>query len=188
MLDAQGLEDFVFSRYKHSGDQLFRMERLPNYDVPGQNLDRERWLAGRFDPAPLEQWAAVLADQRRRGLVSRRVRVFSAVLTDDEAMSCDVALPIVGRDQEIRVLHRGEHPVPTLVDQDYWVVEPAGGPREVVRMIYGDSGGFVGADVVRRADHDLYLRERHLAWSLAEPFAVWWDRHRDISLPLRRRR
>jgi hypothetical protein len=184
MLNEQGLEEFVFSRYDQRGDQLFRMERLPHYDVPGQNEDRERWLAGRFDPTPLQQWAEELSDHRRRGLVSRRVRVFSAVLTDDEAMSCHVALPIIGRDQEIRVLHRGEHPVPTLIDHDYWVVEPAEGPREVVRMIYSDSGSFVGAEVVRRADHDLYLAERHLAWSLAEPYDVWWDRHRELRRPL----
>jgi hypothetical protein len=180
MLDEEALEDFVFSRYAHPHDQLFRMERLPLYNDPSQNADRESWLAGRFDPAGLEQWAAALADDRRRGLVSRRVRVFSQVLTDDEAMSAHVALPIIGRDQKIRVLHRGEHPVPELLDHDYWVIAPADGAVEVVRMVYSEAGRFMGAEVVPPAAHAPYLRERDLAWQLAEPFADWWGRHSEM--------
>ena len=180
MLDEQALEDFVFSRYSSRGDMLFRMERLPHYDVPGQNEDRARWLAGQFDPTGLEQWAECLANDRRRGLISRRVRVLSPVLTDDEAMSCDVALPIIGRDQEIRVLRRGEHFVPELLDHDYWVIETASGMVDVVTMLYSVGGAFVGAEVVPPSAHAPYLRERDLAWSIAEPFAAWWDRHREL--------
>jgi hypothetical protein len=184
MLDEQALEDFIFSRYSERDDQLFRMERLPHYDVPSQNADREKWLAGRFDATPLEQWANVLADDRRRGLVSRRVRVFSASLTDDESMSCHVALPIIGRDQEVRILHRGEHFVPELLDHDYWVVTPADGPVEVVRMIYSDVGAFLGAEIVPYSAHGPYLREQHLAWALAQPFFDWWGQHRELHRPL----
>lgn len=180
MLDEQALEDFIFTRYSQSGDRLFRMERLPHYDVPSQNADRESWLAGRFNTNPLEEWAAVLADDRRRGLVSRRTRVLTPGLTDDEAMSCHVALPIIGRDQEVRILHRGEHLVPDLLDHDYWVIEPSDGPTEVVRMVYSDGGAFEGAEVVPGADHALYLREKALAWSIGEPFATWWARHREL--------
>jgi hypothetical protein len=180
MLDEQALEEFVFARYSRRHDQLFRMERLPLYDVPSQNADRESWLAGQVDTTDLEQWAEVLADDRRRGLVSRRVRVLSSVLTDDEAMSCHVALPIIGRDQEVRILHRGEHPVPELVDHDYWVIETASGAVDVVRMIYSDGGVFLGAEVVPAAEHARYLRERDLAWSIGEPFAPWWIRHREL--------
>ncbi len=180
MLDEQALEDFLFSRYAKRGDQLFRMERLPHYDVPSQNADRESWLAGRFDTRALEQWAAVLADDRRRGLVSRRARVLSARLTDDEAMSCDVALPIIGRDQEVRILRDGEHPVPDLLDHDYWVVEPADGPVAVVKMVYSSGGAFLGGEVVPSAEHVLYLRERGLAWSIGDRFETWWARHPEL--------
>lgn len=180
MLDEQALEEFVFARFSRPNDQLFRMERLPVYDVPSQNADRENWLAGHVDTTALEQWAGVLADDRRRGLVSRRVRVLSSVLTDDEAMSCHVALPIIGRDQEVRILHCGEHLVPELLDHDYWVIEPASGQVDVIRMIYSDGGAFLGAEVVPPAEHAPYLRERDLAWSIAEPFAPWWNRHREL--------
>jgi hypothetical protein len=137
-------------------------------------------VCGEFDPTALEQWAAVLADDRRRGLVSRRVRVFSNRLTIDEAMSADVALPIIGRDQEIKVLRRREHPVPELLDHDYFVIEPADGPVEVVRMVYSDGGRFLGAEIVPPTEHAPYLRERDLAWQLGEPFAGWWDRHSEL--------
>jgi hypothetical protein len=180
MLDEQVLEDFIFTRYSKRGDQLFRMERLPHYDVPSQNADRASWLAGHFDTRPLEEWAEVLADDRRRGLISRRARILSEGLTDDEAMSCNVALPIIGRDQEVRILHRGEHPVPNLLDHDYWVIEPASGPVEVVRMIYSESGAFLGAEVVPSSAHGTYLREKDLAWSLGEPFTSWWNHHREL--------
>lgn len=180
MLDEQALEDFVFSRYAHPGDRLFRMERLPLYDVPGQNADREAWLAGHVDTTALEQWAQALANDRRRGLISRRVRVLSSVLTDDETMSCQVALPIIGRDQEVRILRRGEHLVPELLDHDYWVIETAGGTVDVVRMVYSDGGAFLGAEVVPTHKHGSYVRERDLAWSIGEPFATWWNRHREL--------
>jgi hypothetical protein len=180
MLDERALEDFVFSRYANPGDQLFRMERLPLYDVPGQTADRENWLAGHVNTTALEQWAEVLAADRRRGLVSRRVRVLSPVLTDDEAMSCHVALPIIGRDQEVRILHRGEHLVPGLLDHDYWVIETASGTVDVVRMIYSDGGAFLGAEIVPTHEHASYLRERDLAWSIGEPFTPWWNRHREL--------
>jgi hypothetical protein len=180
MLDEEALEDYVFSRYANPGDQLFRMERLPLYDTDSQNADRESWLAGEFDPTALEQWAAVLADDRRRGLVSRRVRVFSNRLTIDEAMSADVALPIIGRSQDIRVLRRGEHSVPEVLDHDYWVIEPVDGPVEVVRMVYSEGGRFLGAEIVPPAEHGPYLRERDLAWRLGEPFTGWWGRHGEL--------
>jgi hypothetical protein len=179
MLDEAALEDFVFSRYAKPGDELFRMERLSLYDTDSQNADRESWRAGEFDPTALEQWAAVLADDRRRGLVSRRARILSMILTIDEEMSVNAALPIIGRDQEIRVLRRGEHAVPEVLDHDYFVIQPADGPVEVVRMVYSE-GRFLGAVVVPPAEHAPYLYERDLAWELGEPFADWWDRHNEL--------
>jgi hypothetical protein len=185
MLDEPGLEDFIFSRYSKRGDRLFRMERLSLYDTKEQRADRESWLKGRFDPTALKQWATVLADDARRGLVSSRARVLSRILTDDEAMSCHAALPIVGRDQEVRILHRGEHLVPDLLDHDYWVVETAGEDGEppvaaVVRMVYSDGGEFLGAEVVPPAEHARYLRERDLAMAIGELFPQWWERHQEL--------
>lgn len=180
MLDEQGLGEAIDAGYARRGDQLFRMERLPWYDTPGQNADREAWLAGHPDPSAIQAWAQVLADDARRGLISRRMRVVSAELTADEAMSCNLALPLTSRHEQVRVLHRGEHPVPELLDHDYWIIEPAGGARQVLAMRYNPGGMFLGAEVVPAARHEPYLAERRLAWAIGEPFPSWWARHREL--------
>lgn len=180
MLDEQRLNDVIDAHYSRPGDQLFRMERLPWYDVASQNADRDAWLRGRVDTSAIEAWAGVLADDARRGLVSRRVRVLSAELTADEAMSCNVALPITSRHEYVRILRHGEHEAPQLLDHDYWVIEPAGGPVQILRMIYTDGGAFRGAVVVEPSEHEAYLRERALAWVAGEPFAAWWTRHGEL--------
>lgn len=186
MLTEQQLGEHIDAHYQQRGDRLFRMERLPWYDVPSQNADRAAWQAGRPNTTAVEGWARVLADDARRGLVSQRVRVLSADLTDDEAMSCDVALPITSRHEQVRVLHRGEHPVPDLLDHDYWIIQPRGGSTYVLAMVYGPGGEFLGARVVPPAEHAPYLEEQRRAWALAEPFGVWsarnsWLYHRTAA-------
>lgn len=181
MLDENGLGAAIDRRYRTSGDELFRMERLPHYDVPSQNADREAFLSGDApDWARKQKWHDTLADEVRRGLVSRRVRVFSADLTDDELMSCHFGYPYTGRYENIRVLHRGEHPVPDLLDHDYWIIEPADDDRQILRMHYTAGGAFVGAERIPSPAHAVYLDERDRAWAAAEPFATWWSRHTEM--------
>src|SRR6476660_9363243 len=46
--------------------------------------------------------------------------------------------------EDIRILHRSEHEIPPgLIERDFWVI----GDSVVVRMHYGGSGRFEGADV-----------------------------------------
>jgi hypothetical protein len=174
------LDEFIDAHYQHRGDRLLRMERLPWYAVESQNHDRAAWLAGRPDTTAIEGWARVLADDASRGLISERVRVLSDVLTDDEAMSCAVALPITSRHEAVRVLRHGEHLVPDLVDHDYWVIRPVGGGVHVLAMHYSPEGAFERAVVVPVEAHGPYLREQQLAWAIGEPFAEWWASHPEL--------
>jgi hypothetical protein len=173
LLTEDELGDVIDEHYRGRGDVLFHREGLPWYDVESQNTDREAWQAGRFDPTQVREWADRLADERKRGLVSQRLRILSSALTDDERMSLQAALPLIAKHEDVRMLHRGEHLVPDLIDHDYWIVRPADGPIVVIAMHY-ENGGFLGAEIVPPARHALYLRDQELGWAIAAPYAEWW--------------
>lgn len=181
LLTEAELGDVIDAHYSGPADALFHREGLPWYDVESQNADRAAWQAGRFDPARVTAWAARLADERARGLVSQRLRILSADLTDDERMSVYAALPVIAEQEEVRVLHRGEHTIPDLVGHDYWIVRPANGAAVVIAMHYSDSGAFLGAEVVPPHRHGLYLREQELIWKAAVPYAEWLAAHPDFD-------
>lgn len=181
LLDEGGLGAFIDAHYCRRGDVLFRMERLPHYAVAQQAAELQAWRAGgEPDMDAKQRWLDVLADEVHRGMLTRRLRILSADLTDDEQRACHWGYPHVGRFEEIRVLHRGEHSVPEELDHDYWIIRPAVGAIQVVRMHYTEPGTFVGARVLPEKEHSSYLREQALGWTVAEPFSTWWGRHVEL--------
>lgn len=180
LLTEDQLGEVIDDNYREPGDQLFRKEGLAWYDVPSQNADREAWLDNRFDPAQVQAWAEILEADKRRGLVSQRLRIVSAQITDDEAMSLEGALPLIAGPQEVRILRRGEHPIPDIVDHDYFVIRRAAGVVIVIAMHYSSGGAFLGAEVVAADQHSPYLREMELAWAIAQPYADWWAAHPEL--------
>ncbi len=182
LLTEAELGDLIDAHHRGSGDVLFHREGLPHYDVASQNADRDAWLAGQFDPAQVTAWTTRLADERERGMTSQRLRVLSEQLTDDELMSVFAALPVLAREEQVRILRRGEHPVPDVVDHDYWIARPADGPVLVIRMHYTDGGAFQGAEVVPPQRHAPYLRDQELGWAIGVPFAEWMTAHRDLQM------
>lgn len=181
LLDEKGLGAFIDAHYRGRGDRLFRMERLPQYAVAQQSAELQAWRdGGELDMAAKQPWLDVLASEVARGMLTRRVRILSACLTDDERHACHWGYPYVGRFEEVRVLRRGEHPVPDVLDHDYWVIEPADGDLRVVRMDYSPTGRFLGAVVLPESEHGPYLSEQQLAWAIAEPFTTWWGRHGEL--------
>lgn len=177
-LDEAALGAFIDAHYAAPGDHLFRMERLPRYAVPHQSAELERWRAGATEPdwSRKRPWLDRLANEARRGLVSRRVRVFGADLSDDEIMSCHWGYVLNSEHEDIRVLRHGEHPVPDLVPQDYWIVAD----RFVLPMRYDDEGRFLGAEVADPAQLEAFRTDRDRAWGAAEPFPGWWARHSEL--------
>lgn len=180
LLTEAELGDLIDAHHSRPGDVLFHKEGLPWYDVASQNMDRAAWLNDLFDPAQVIAWAEHLAEERRRGMRSQRLRIVSGPLTDDERMSLEAALPILAREEEVRILHRGEHAVPDLVDHDYWIMFPADGAPVVAAMRYSDSGAFLGAEVVPPHRHGPYLEERALGWRTSVDYAEWWATHPDL--------
>jgi hypothetical protein len=179
-LTGREMAEFIEAHYTSPGDNLFRMERLPIY--AGNAAQTARWLTGAAEPdwEVKQGWLDALREDRERGLRAQRVRVFTPGMTDDERAACAFGYAYNGRYEEIRVIHRGEHPPVDILDHDYWLITPARGQVEVLRMHYADDGAFLGADVVPRDGHEPYLRESRLAWAIAEDFAPWWERHTEL--------
>jgi hypothetical protein len=187
MLDRAQLGAYMNALYQQDGDRVFRMERLPWYDVPSQNADRRAFLAGVApDWSRKQAWLDKLDADRAAGRVSERVRVFGHTLSDDELMSCHYGIPpLVRHGVRVRVLHRSEHPVADLLDHDYWIAEPAAGGVYVVRMHYSDGGALLGAESIEdRTVQAVYLHARESAWADAEEWDSWWDRHGELHREL----
>jgi hypothetical protein len=159
---------------------LFRMEALPEYAVESDGNDFQRWLDGAAEPTwtNLNGWLEILRAERAAGKISRRVRIFSARLTDYERYASEFGYLHTARaGEDIRVLRRGEHDIPAgLIEQDFWVLDD----RQVVAMHYDTVGRFEGAQILGRHELAQYLRTQQAAWEAGEPFLNWWSRHPEL--------
>ncbi|MGI5127175.1 DUF6879 family protein [Pseudonocardia sp. CA-107938] len=182
LLVVKELEDVIDAHYKGPGDRLFHHECLPWYDVPAQNRSRAKWLAGEFDPATYHSpWVDRIAEERRRDMITKRLRILSEELTDDERASMFGGMTFIAREEIVRVLHRGEHIIPGVIDHDYWICFPVDGPPVVIRSEYTDGGAFVGSEVIPPPRHDLYLRDAEAKWNAGVPYEDWIAEHADLA-------
>ncbi|MGH3975254.1 MAG: DUF6879 family protein, partial [Pseudonocardiaceae bacterium] len=138
-MDFEALGCFIDERYKQPGDQLFRMEVLPEYEVASDGEDFRRWLEGATEPTwtRKQPWLDTLRREREHGQISTRVRILSDQVTDYERYACDFGYRYNGEYEDIRVLHRGEHEIPAgLIERDFWIIRDS----IVVTMYYGEHG------------------------------------------------
>lgn len=179
LMNLDVLGDFIESTAHTAGHSIFRMEQLPAYGVPGDDEQFGRWLAGAREPNRewLQPWLDELTASRARGVRRRRVRRFSAELTDYERYSCEFGYAHTGpAGEDIRVLRDGEHDIPDMRPADFWVVNDA----TVVPMLYDGRGGFIGAGVLDPDASKQWLCDAGTAWDAAEPFDEWWSRHPEL--------
>lgn len=161
------------------GAGVFRMELLPAYAVASDGGDFGRYLEGEAEPdwERKRPFMARLEQRRDDGLYQRRVRILSAMLSDYERFECDWAYRLnVPCGEDIRVLHRGEHDVPSLLGFDYWLVNDS----TVLRMHYANDGKFQGAQEAPELLRVCRREARH-TFREAEPFLQWWERHPEIA-------
>ncbi|HEY2762483.1 MAG TPA: hypothetical protein VGJ13_00475 [Pseudonocardiaceae bacterium] len=179
MLDAEALGRFIDEHYRQLGDRLFRMEVRPEYEVTSDGEDFRRWLEGAIEPtwSRKQPWLDTLRRERDRGQVSTRVRILSEQVTDYERYACDFGYRYNSEYEDIRVLRRGEHEIPTgLIERDFWII----GDSILVTMFYDEHGRLLGAEVANSDQLDNHLRTREQAWAAAEPFTAWWSRHPEL--------
>ena len=178
-MDAEALGHFIDEHYNRSGDRLFRMEVLPEYEVTSDGEDFRRWLEGATEPTwtRKQPWLDTLRKERENGQISTRVRILSNQVTDYERYACGFGYRYNGEYEDIRVLHRGEHEIPAdLIERDFWII----GHSIVVTMYYDQHGRLDGAEVANPGELADHLRTRDAAWAAAEPFAAWWARHPEL--------
>lgn len=179
LMDAQALGEAIDAGTFGVGDgaDIFRMELLPAYEVPTDGSDYQRYLDGATAPTPEIIRSGVERFTRRAevGITSRRVRILSAQITDYERYSCEFGYAYLHPHEDIRILHRGEHDVPPLLEHDYWLLNR----NRVLRMHYDDTGGFVGAEDAPKLLRQV-RREADRTWAAAEPFDSWWSRHTEL--------
>lgn len=184
MLDIQQLGQLIDERFHRPGDQIFRMETLPEYSVGSDGGDFRRWLEGAKEPtwSRKEPWLNTLRARRANGQISRRVRVLSARLTDYERYACEFGYAYnCEAGEDIRVLHRGEHTLPeSLINRDFWLINE----NTVVWMFYDEYGRFDGAEEAGPAELASHLQAYQDAWEVAEPFPQWWARHPELHRQL----
>ncbi|OLL70494.1 hypothetical protein Ae168Ps1_6241 [Pseudonocardia sp. Ae168_Ps1] len=181
-LDSLG--HFILSRYAAPGDTLTRMERLPAYAVTSDGGDFEAWKTGASAPVSAARAETIedLHQERANGQVRRRIRILSAALTDYERYSIEFGyLQNVEAGEEVRVLRHGEHPIPQLLDFDYWLIND----RDLARMHYDADGQFLGAESAPRLVREA-RREISACWDVAEPVTAWWHRHPELHRQLTR--
>lgn len=178
-MDAEALGHFIDEHYNQPGDQLFRMEVLPEYEVTSDGDDFRRWLEGAAEPTwtRKQPWLDTLRRERENGQISRRVRILSDQVTDYERYACDFGYRYNGEYEDIRVLHRGEHGMPAgLIEGDFWIIRDS----IVVMMYYDKHGRFDGAAMTDPGELTDHLRTRDQAWAAAESFGPWWARHPEL--------
>ncbi|MDN5920031.1 MAG: hypothetical protein L0I76_33855 [Pseudonocardia sp.] len=176
------LGQFILERYARSGDVLTRMERLRAYSVASDGGDFDAWKAGALAPTSPDR-AETLEDlrlERSNGQTRRRVRILSSELSDYERYSIEFGyLQNVAAGEDVRILRAGEHPVPQLLDFDYWLIND----RDLARMHYDAHGVFLGAEPAPRLVREA-RREIAECWEVAEPVASWWHRHPELHRQL----
>lgn len=159
--------------------RVFRLETLPLYTVAADGEDFRRWQEGHTEPTweRKQPWLDFLRAEAASGKARYRVRMFGEHLTEYERYACEVGYALnAAAGEQIRVLHRSEHPVPPdLVERDFWVVDDA----EVILMHYDEQGRFEAAETAD--DPGPYVATRDAAWAAGEPFARWWARHPELG-------
>lgn len=175
LLTVEQLTDRLYG-YRRS---RFRMETLPAYAVTSDGDDFHRWLRGEREPdwSRKQPWLDHLRAEHAAGKSNSRVRILTNPLTDYERYSCEWGYALNAEaGEDIRVLRHGEHDVPPLSPEDWWLVDD----DQVIEMRYDNEGRFLGGYLRPPHVAHVYRAKRDVAWEAAEPFTTWWERHPEL--------
>lgn len=175
LLDVEDLGT-VLDRAQRS---LFRIERLPAYDVPHAENDFERYLAGEAEPAAAikKSWMEHLAQWAREGRPYSRVRIIHDPITDYERYACDWGYRLNEQAGElIKVIDLAELDPPDELEQapgDWWLRDD----DLVVQMHYREDFTFDHGEILGPEHVAAAVAAKKAAWRVAHNFGSWWAAH-----------
>jgi hypothetical protein len=176
MLTEDQLGEFIDEHFR---SDLFRLETRTAYSVDSDGEDYSRYLRGEAEPsAPGKaEWLEHVRRERESGLISRRVNVLRAPLSEYQRYECEWGYTyLVEAGEDVRILDLTNAPEGSEVLReigDFFLIDG----RQALRMIYSDDDEFVGAEIVDAGQMSKYKSVADAAWTLAEPFAEWWAAH-----------
>lgn len=158
--------DDPWRTFQHSA---FRLETLPEYRVPREAGELERYLAGKPMRADYNSaWHATIRKKAESGAFMQRVRIVRPPLTDYQRRQFDWGYPgNLQAGEDTRVLDGQRADELGLPDWDFWFFDD----RVVLRMKYESDGTYLGNEVVTVADQSEFLRYRELA--LTHAIVLW---------------
>lgn len=147
----------------------FRLETLPEYRMPQEAGELERYLAGEPMPATHNaEWHAKIRRWAANGRTVQRVRVIRPPLTDYVRLEFDWAYPgNLQAGEDTRILDGDRADELGLPDWDFWFFDDS----LVRRQNYEPDGTFVGREVLPDADPVEFRRYRNLA--MANSIVFW---------------
>jgi hypothetical protein len=159
---------------------LFRLETLDLYDVASDGGDFLGYMRGEDGPDPVRKaaWHKVLKADRDRGVSTRRVHVVRSPLTDYLRYEFEWGYAHNIAYEDIRILDMAERGALASLETspDYWLIDG----HDAAVMHYGDGGRYLGFTVAAPGAAVHYAQAAEIAWEAAEPFAAWWDNHRQF--------
>ena len=157
-MDVEDLARLV----ERSERSAFRLETRPQYLVPQERDEFDRWRSGQPLPLPTPEsnpWLARIKSTTAGGYRWYRVHVLDDPLSDYLRYELWGYRANQAAGEEIYLAERAAHPSLDQLREDFWLIDD----NAAVRVIYDDEGHFVRlerADDVGpyRSMHDLALR------------------------------
>jgi hypothetical protein len=151
----------LFRDFRHSA---FRLETLPEYQVPDERADLAAFRAGTLTRNVNEPWVHLVREATTTGKRMQRVRLVSAHLTDYERFELDRYQASIDAGEDILIAHRTPG---VFRGKDFWLFADS----IAVLMDYDGAGYYVGARLAP-ADYVVRCRQLRDAWlSRAVPLA-----------------
>jgi hypothetical protein len=175
VLNEDQLGEFIDT---HFTDDLFRLEKLENYELGSDGGDFRRYLQGEARPTAEGRgaWLERLRGEEAAGRHSRRVHVVKPPLGEYLRYECEWGYVYnAAAGEEIRIFDLGAADWPRDLREtpDFFLIDD----RYALLMDYDERGRFVGATVGTDQQLASCRRIRDLVWQAATPFEEWWKAH-----------